>query len=295
MGMWQATKEAIRDEFIDIIEWLDSTRDTLSWRFPDHDKAIKQGAKLIVRESQSAQFVYSGEFGDLFLPGTHTLTTDNIPVLTRLKSWKYGFESPFKADVCFVTSRLFPGNRWGTSNPVLAHDDELGVVRLRAYGTYDVRVADTQKFLRSIVGTTQVLSVTALADTLRSRIIGTFSEVLAKARLPVFEIAMRYREVSAALSPVINDVFTSEYGLEVQNFLLENVSVPAEVEAAIDQRSKMGVIGNLDAYVKLKLAESMGQGGGANNAAMFGAQAALGLALGKEVSKDFATPEASKP
>src|SRR5262250_645914 len=137
---------------IDIIEWTDASRDTLAFRFPDMDKEIKRGAQLIVRESQLAQFVYLGQYGDLFGPGKHTLTTDNIPVLTRLKGWKYGFNSPFKADVYYVTTRLFTGNKWGTANPVLLRDADFGMVRLRAFGTYDFKVVEPKTFLREVAG-----------------------------------------------------------------------------------------------------------------------------------------------
>ena len=139
-----------KGEFIDVIEWTDDSRDTLSYRFPDEDKAIKNGAQLIVRESQVAQFVYLGEFGDTFGPGKHGLTTDNIPVLTRLKSWPFGFESPFKADVYFVVTRLFTGNKWGTANPVMLRDNDFGIVRVRAFGTYDFKVVDPKIFLREV-------------------------------------------------------------------------------------------------------------------------------------------------
>jgi membrane protease subunit (stomatin/prohibitin family) len=144
----------LKKQFIDIIEWTDDSRDTLSYRFPDEDKEIKKGAQLIVRESQVAQFVYLGEFGDTFGPGKHTLTTDNIPILTNLKSWKYALESPFKADVYYVVTRVFTGNKWGTANPVMMRDTDFGVVRLRAYGTYDFRVIDPKKFLKEVAGTT---------------------------------------------------------------------------------------------------------------------------------------------
>src|SRR5918999_6065172 len=150
-----ALTDFFRGETIDIIEWTDDSRDTLAWRFPDEDKAIKNGAQLIVRESQVGQFVYLGEFGDTFGPGKHRLTTDNIPVLTRLKSWPYGFESPFKADVYFVVTRLFTGNKWGTSNPVMLRDTDFGVVRVRAFGTYDFRVVDPPRFLKEVAGTDQ--------------------------------------------------------------------------------------------------------------------------------------------
>jgi membrane protease subunit (stomatin/prohibitin family) len=143
----------LRSQFIDIIEWNDDSRDTLSFRFPDADKEIKNGAQLIVRESQNVQFVYLGQYGDLFGPGKYTLTTDNIPVLSRLKGWKYGFESPFKADVYYLTMRLFTGNKWGTSNPIMVRDQDFGIVRVRAFGTYDFRIVDPPKFLKEVAGT----------------------------------------------------------------------------------------------------------------------------------------------
>src|SRR6266508_4660029 len=143
----------IRGELIEILEFNDDSRDTISWRFPDSDREIKRGAQLIVRESQVAQFVYLGQFGDTFGPGKHTLTTDNIPVLTTLASWKYGFESPFKADVYYVVTRLFTGNKWGTSNPIMLREEDLGVVRARAFGVYDFRVSDPKLFLKEVAGT----------------------------------------------------------------------------------------------------------------------------------------------
>src|SRR4029078_2308239 len=174
----------LKKQFIDIIEWTDDSRDTLSFRFPDEDKEIKRGAQLIVRESQIAQFVYLGEIGDTFGPGTHTLTTDNIPVLSRLKGWKYGFESPFKADVYYVVTRLFTGIKWGTSNPVMVRDKDFGIVRVRAFGTYAFRIIDPKKFLKEVAGTDQHFRLDEFADTMRSRLVSVFSEALAKANVP---------------------------------------------------------------------------------------------------------------
>src|ERR1041384_5808891 len=159
----------IRKELIEIIEFTDDSRDTLSWRFPDDDKEIKRGAQLIVRESQVAQFVYLGQFGDTFGPGKHTLTTDNIPVLTRLKGWKYGFESPFKADVYYLTTRLFTGNKWGTSNPIMVRDPDFGIGRVRAFGTYDFRILEPAKFLKEVAGTDNHFRLDEFADAMRSR------------------------------------------------------------------------------------------------------------------------------
>ncbi len=174
----------IRGQLIEIIEWTDDSRDTISYRYPDRDREIKRGAQLIVRESQAAQFVYLGQFGDTFGPGKHTLTTDNIPILTKLKGWKYGFESPFKADVYFVTTRLFTGNNWGTSNPVMVRDQDLGVARLRAFGTYDFRVINVQRFLKEVAGTDDHLGLDDFTNTMRSRIVSVFSAALATSHVP---------------------------------------------------------------------------------------------------------------
>src|SRR6187200_3184162 len=221
----------IKSQLIEIIEWTDDSRDTLSFRFPDDDKEIKRGAQLIVRESQVVQFVYLGEFGDTFTAGKHSLVIDNIPVLSRLKGWKHGFESPFKADVYFVVTRLFTGNKWGTSNPVMMRDKDFGIVRLRAFGTYDFRITDPKKFLKEVAGTDQHFRLDEFADTMRSRLVSVFSEALAKANVPVLDIATRYSELGAALLPLINPVIGEKYGIEMPAFVIENVSVPPEVEA----------------------------------------------------------------
>ena len=205
----------IKGELIEIIEWTDDSRDTLSYRFPDDDKEIKRGAQLIVRESQAAQFVYLGQYGDRFGPGKHTLTTDNIPILTTLKGWKYGFESPFKADVYFVTTRLFTGNKWGTSNPVMMRDQDFGIVRLRAFGTYDFRVTDVPRFLKEVAGTDNHFRLDEFADVMRSRIVSVFSDALATSKVPALDIASRYGELGDALLPLINPVLGVKYGLEM--------------------------------------------------------------------------------
>ena len=185
------------------------------------------------------QFVYLGEFGDTFGPGKHTLTTDNIPVLTKLKSWKYGFNSPFKADVYYVNTRLFTGNKWGTANPIMMRDDDLGIVRVRAFGTYDFRIVDPKLFLKEVAGSDQNFRLDEFADTMRSRIVSLFADALATAKIPVFDVASRYTELGEALLPLINPVIKAKYGLEMTSFILENVSVPPEVEQAIDKRSSM--------------------------------------------------------
>ena len=278
-----AILDFIKKQFIDIIEWTDDSRDTLSYRFPDEDKEIKNGAQLIVRESQAVQFVYVGQFGDTFGPGKHTLTTDNIPILTNLKSWKYALESPFKADVYYVVTRLFTGNKWGTSNPVMMRDADFGVVRLRAYGTYDFRIVDVKKFLKEMSGTDDHFRLDEFNDTMRSRIVSVFTEALASSKIPALDVASRYGELGSALLPLINPAIGEKYGLEMTTFLVENVSVPPEVEQAIDKRSSMAAVGNLNDYVKFQMAQGLGQPGGGGGIGGAGAELAMGMAMAQQM------------
>lgn len=274
----------IKGELLEIIEWLDDSRETISWRFPDEDKAIKNGAQLIVRESQTVQFVYLGEFGDTFGPGKHTLATANIPVLTRLKSWKYGLESPFKADVYFVNTRLFTGMKWGTTNPIMMRDQDFGIVRARAFGTYDFRVVNPRLFLREVAGSDHNFRVEEFEDAMRSRIISVFSEAIASSNVPVLDVATRYSELGDALLPLINPVVSAKYGIEIASFIVENVSVPKEVEEAIDKRSSMAAVGNLNDYVKYQMAEGMGHGSGGGAGGM-ATELAVGMAMAQEMMK----------
>jgi membrane protease subunit (stomatin/prohibitin family) len=271
----------IRGQFIEIIEWTDDSRDTLSYRFPDDDKEIKNGAQLIVRESQTVQFVYLGQYGDQFGPGKHALTTDNIPVLSRLKGWKYGFQSPFKADVYYLTTRLFTGNKWGTSNPVMVRDVDFGIVRVRAFGTYDFRIVDAPKFLKEVAGTDNHFRLDEFADVMRSRIISVFSDALASAKVPVLDVATRYTELGDALLPLINPALAAKYGLEMATFVLENVSVPPEVEQAIDKRASMAAVGNLNDYVKFQMAQGLEKGG--SGVGGIGAEMAVGMSIAQQM------------
>ena len=272
----------LKKQFIDIIEWTDDSRDTLSFRFPDEDKEIKNGAQLVVRESQVAQFVYLGQFGDTFSPGKYSLTTDNIPVLSDLKGWKYGFESPFKADVYYVVTRVFTGNKWGTANPVMMRDADFGIVRLRAYGIYDFRVVDVKKFLKEVAGTDDHFRLDEFNDTMRARIVSVFSDALANAKIPALDVAARYTELGGALLPLINPVIGEKYGLEMTSFVVENVSVPPDVEAAIDKRSSMAAVGNLNDYVKFQMAQGLEKGGNGGVGGI-GAEMAVGMAMAQQM------------
>ena len=276
-------RDFIKGEFIEIVEWTDDSRTTLTHRFPDDDKAIKNGAQLIVRESQCAQFVYLGQFGDTFRPGKHALTTDNIPVLTRLRSWKYGFNSPFKADIYFLNTRLFTGNKWGTTNPVMMRDHDLGVVRARAFGTYDFQIADPKLFLKEVAGSDHDFTLDAFLDTMRARIVSVFADSLASANIGVLDVASRYTELGDALLPVVNQIVAGKYGVQLAAFVVENVSVPAEVEQAIDKRSSMAAIGNLNDYVKYQMAQGMEKGASSGGMA---AEMAVGLSVAQQIMRD---------
>ncbi len=273
----------LKGQFLEIIEWTDDSRDTLSYRFPDEDKEIKNGAQLIVRESQTVQFVYLGQFGDTFAPGKHSLVTDNIPILSTLKGWKYGFQSPFKADIYFVNTRVFTGNKWGTSNPIMMRDQDFGIVRVRAFGTFDFHITDVKHFLKEVAGSDNHFRLDEFADTMRSRIVSVFSDAVASAKIPVLDLATRYTELGDALMPVINPILAGKYGIEFTSFILENASVPPEVEAAIDKRSSMSAVGNLNDYVKFQMAQGMAQGGGAGGAP---AEMAMGFAMAQEMMKN---------
>ena len=284
----------IKGQALEVIEWTDDSRDTLAYRFPDDDKAIKRGAQLIVRESQVAQFVYLGQFGDTFGPGKHSLVTDNIPILTKLASWKYAFDVPFKADVYYVITRTFTGNKWGTANPVMMRDPDFGIVRARAYGIYDFKIVDPRIFLKEVAGTDHHFRLDEFQETMRSKIISVFSEALAQSNVPVLDIATRYSELGAALLPAINPITQAKYGLEITNFVVENVSVPPEVETAIDKRSSMGAIGDMNQYVKFQLAQGLEKGGGAGGAGV-AAELAVGLGMARQLMKDDAFAGKTNP
>ena len=283
----------LKGELLEIIEWTDDSRDTLSFRYPDEDKAIKNGAQLIVRESQQVQFIYLGEFGDTFGPGKHTLATDNIPVLTKLKSWKYGFNSPFKADIYYLTTRLFTGNKWGTSNPIMLRDDDFGIVRARAFGTFDFKIVDAKLFLKEVAGSDQNFRLDEFSDTMRSRIVSIFSDALASSKIPVLDVASRYTELGEALLPLINPVVSGKYGIQIGSFIVENVSVPPEVEQAIDKRSSMAAVGNLNDFVKYQMAKGMEAPGGGGPAGM-ASELAVGFAIAQQIMQQQGVPSGAQ-
>lgn len=286
MTLWEKAKA----ELIDIIEWTDDSSDTMVWRFPRFENEIKHGAQLVVRQSQAAVFVNQGEIADVFSSGQYQLTTKNLPILATLMGWKFGFQSPFKAEVYFVNIRNFTNLKWGTSNPVMLRDPEFGPVRLRSFGTYVVRVSDPAKFIREIVGTGGHFTLKDVADQLRNLVVTRFSDMLGESGIPLLDLSARYDELSAALTQKIAPEFL-EYGLEVSKLLVENISLPREVEEALDKKSSMGIVGNLDNYVKFQSANAMeaaakNPGGDASAGVGMG----MGFAMANQLGKTLTTP-----
>jgi membrane protease subunit (stomatin/prohibitin family) len=268
-------------ELIDIIEWIDESGDTMAWRFSRPGNEIKNGAQLIVRPAQLAIFVDQGHLADVFRPGRHTLTTANLPLLSSIRGWKYGFDSPFKADVLFVNTKQFTGQKWGTSNPVIVTDASLGPVRLRAYGTYAVHVTDPAKFVRELVGTNSLFTVEQISDQLRDLVVAKVSSVLATGRISILELAAKYAEVGDRVLEQVSPTFT-QYGLGISQLIIENVSLPPEVEATLDQKTRMNMLGDLGRYAELQSADAIREAArNPSGAAAAGVGIGMGAALGQ--------------
>ncbi len=234
----------IKNELIEIIDWVDDSNDTVIWKFPDRENNIKHGAQLVVRESQVAVFMNEGQIADVYGPGRYQLTTQNMPVMTTLRGWKYGFESPFKADVYFVSTRQFTNLKWGTQNPIIVRDPEFKQVRVRAFGAYALRVAEAGKFLKEFAGTAPVVRITDVEGQLRTAIVNKFSDAIGEANVSVLDLARNYSELGEKLRPLLADDFTT-YGLELTKFYIENTSLPPEVEQFLDKTTQMNMAGDM--------------------------------------------------
>jgi membrane protease subunit (stomatin/prohibitin family) len=248
--------DRITSQLIEIIEWLDDTHDTLIWRFPVRGQEIKNGAKLIVREGQSAIFINEGKLADVFGPGTYTLTTQNLPILATLKGWKYGFNSPFKAEVYFVSTAQFTDLKWGTQNPIMVRDPEFGPLRLRAFGIFSVRVGDPAKFMRQVAGTDSRFEIDEILGQLKRNLVARFTSALASAKIPALDLAGNYDEIARKVGPAIKADF-EELGLELSKFLVENISLPPNVEKILDARSEMNILGNVQQYAAYQAASAI--------------------------------------
>jgi membrane protease subunit (stomatin/prohibitin family) len=287
MALW----DRITSQFIEIIEWLDDSRDTLMWRFPVRGQEIKNGAKLIVREGQMACFLNEGRLADVFGPGTYTLTTQNLPILATLKGWKYGFNSPFKAEVYFVSTTQFTDQKWGTQNPIMLRDPEFGPLRLRAFGAFSFRVVDAAKLLRNLAGTDGRFEVEEILGQLKRNLVSRFTQALAAARIPALDLAGNYGEIADKVRPAIRGDF-EELGIEVTQFLVENISLPPQVEAILDKRSEMAIIGNVQHYAAYQMAGAIPDAARTPNSL---AGAGMGLAAGMNLGHQMAGMVAGQP
>src|SRR5258705_11220201 len=270
-------------QFIEVIEWLDDSNNTLLYRFPVKDQEIKNGAQLIVRESQNAVFVVEGQIADLFPPGRYTVDGGNTPILAKLGAWKYGFNSPFKAEVYFVNTKQFTDLKWGTPNPVMMRDSDFGMVRLRAFGIYSIRVSEPKSFIKEIAGTNGRFVTEDIEGQLKRTLVGGFSDALAEAKIAALDLASNYDELGKFTRSKLNEDFQA-FGLELTKFVIENISLPPEVEAAMDKRTSMGVIGDVNRYTQFQAADAMrdaaqNPSGGAGLGAGLGAGFAVGNAM----------------
>ena len=280
-------------EFIDVISWVDDSRDTMVWRFERQGHAIKYGAKLTVREGQSAVFIHEGQLADVFGPGLYVLETNNMPILTTLQNWDHGFQSPFKSEIYFVNTTRFNDQKWGTKNPIMCRDPEFGPVRLRSYGTYSMRVSDPGRFMTEIVGTDGEFTADEISFQIRNIIVQEFSRSLASSGIPVLDMAANTADlgklVSSAIAPQV-----AEYGLTLPEFYIENISLPEDVEKALDKRTSIGIVGDLNKYMQFNAAEGMSAENSAAGGAMAaGMGAAMGLGMAQNAGPWGAQPSAA--
>ncbi|MCC5963878.1 MAG: SPFH domain-containing protein [Rhodobacteraceae bacterium] len=277
----------LKGQFIDVIEWTDDSRDTMVYRFERYGNSIMYGAKLTVREGQIAVFIHEGQLADVFEPGLYKLETNNMPLLTALQHWSHGFNSPFKSEIYFINTRRFPGMKWGTQNPIMLRDPEFGPLRLRAFGSYAVRVTEPRAFIREIVGTDGDFTQDKIAGAIRNIVVQKVSRVLAASGIPALDMAANTKDLSEVVTKAIAPTI-EEYGLEMPELYIENISLPPEVEKVLDQRTSMGIAGDLNKYTQFSAAQAMqkaaeGGGGGAD-----GMGAGLGMGMGMAMAQGMA-------
>ncbi len=292
MALW----DKLKNEFVDIIDWTDGSQDTIVWRFPRHQNEIKYGAQLTVRESQMAVFINEGQVADVFEPGMYTLTTQNMPILTTLKGWKYGFNSPFKAEVYFVNTKNFIDCKWGTTDsfpPI--RDKEFGMIRLKGHGNYTFRVTDPGKFIKEVSGTDGHFTVDEVSHQLRDMIVAGFGDALGSSNIPVLDLLGNFDELGQFVKAKMNPEFLS-YGLEVTKFFIKNISFPEAIKEAIDKKSSMGILGDLNQYAQFQAANAMeaaakNPGGDAGAGIGMG----MGFAMANQMGKMYTQPQAAAP
>lgn len=294
--------DKLRGELVDIIEWIDHTRDTLVWRFPRYHNQIKNGAQLIVRPGQKAIFVHRGKLGDIFEPGHYQLKTDNLPILSTLQGWKHGFNSPFKSEVYFVNTRQVTDLKWGTPNPIMLRDPEFGPIRLRAFGTYALKAADPWALLQELVGTDGEFEADEVTELMRSMINTAFADILGESDVAALDLAAKYQEMSELLRSKVAERVDDEYGLEVPQLFIVNISLPENVEKALDTRTSMNMIGDMQKFQQYQMGQAMtaaaenpSGGGGAAQGMGLGMGFAMANRMMQDVGQTAPAPTAPPP
>lgn len=278
MGFWDTLKQHAGAQFLDVIEWTDDTRDTVVYRFPVFNQAITDNSKLVVREGQACVFVSEGKLSDVFGPGTYTLDTRNTPIVSFFKSIAYSMEYPYKGDIYFVSTRQFTEMPWGTPNPIVMRDAEFGMIRLRGHGIYTFRVTDPANFLQQVVGTDGLFTTKEIAGQLKRKLVQALADSIGQSKIPVLDLAARYMDFGDQIRDRMNPTFQTSYGITLTDFTIVNLTLPEEVEKALDTRTKMGVLGDLNAYTKLKAADAIQTA--AANPGIAGAAMGMGVGFG---------------
>ncbi len=284
MGIFDAIGGLVKGQFIDVIEWTENAGNTMVYKYNMGGKEIMMGAQLTVRESQVAIFVNEGELADVYGPGRYELSTSNMPVMTKLQSWRFGFNSPFKADVYFISTRQFLDRKWGTTNPVMMRDAEFGMIRLRAFGAYAFKVCEPATFLREVFGTRAITTVEDVEGQIKRMLVSGLSDAIAESKIPALDLAANYEELSDAARKAI-DPKVRELGLTLTSFVIENISLPEEVEKSMDKRTSMGVLGDLNRYTQYQAAEALQDAARTPNSA---AGAGMGMGAGVAMGQMFA-------
>ena len=291
MGIFDAIGSFVKGQFIDVIEWTDNSSNTMVYKYDMGGKEIMMGAQLTVRESQVAIFVNEGELADVYGPGRYELSTSNMPIMTKLQSWKFGFNSPFKADVYFINTKQFLDRKWGTANPVMMRDAEFGMIRIRAFGVYAFKVSDPVTFLREVFGTKKVTTAEDIEGQIKRTLVSGLSDAIAESKIPALDLAANYDELSNYAMQAMNPKI-APLGVTLTSFVIENISLPEEVEKSMDKRTSMGVLGDMNRYTQYQAAEAMREAASTpNSSAGAGMGMGAGMAMGQMFAGAFNQPQ----
>ncbi len=293
MGLWQKLSDHAKAQFLDVIEWLDDSKTTLVYRFPVFNQAIQDGGKLVVREGQAGVFVAEGKLSDVFAPGTYELSTRTKAIAGFFESIKYGLNMPYKGDIYFVSTRQNLDQKWGTANPIILRDKDLGVVRLRAFGSFAYRITDPAVFLREIVGTNGWFTTDEINGQLKRKLVSALADTIGESKIPLLDLVAQYMDLGDALRQRLTGWFQENYGITLTDFVVENISVPPEVEKMLDKRSSMAIVGDMNAYTQFQAANAIEQAASRPGGGGAFMEAGLGLAMGGTMGAQMGRAAAS--